>query len=304
MNMQWLETFLMAGRTENFRETSEKMHLAQPTVSLQVQKLEEHLGVKLFERVGKHVRLSGMGRHFYKHAEEIVASYRQSRDEMERLRQGYSAMIRIAVSPLIATTVLPVWVKQFTEQYASVEFSIQVLESVDILPSVLSQDVDMGLSRLDVTHSEIETLCLYADPVIMVGPSSSGDIDGTIATIDEAMSAYPVLTHNHPEYWEGLLHDLVQKYGYVRTMKVSQVHVTKQWVIEGLGTSFLPVSTVRRELLRGTIQEVFSPFISLPQAHTYMLRPKFAQSEMVKTFMEYIVMYMKLRSFDTNKRLT
>lgn len=95
-----------------------------------------------------------------------------------------------------------------------------------------------------------------------------------------------ILTHNHPVYWDELVSQIRRQYEHVRTMIVSQVHITKRFIEEGLGVSFLPKSTVTRELLEGRMQEVRVEGMDLPVAATYLVYNKLTWE--IERFIEFL----------------
>ena len=294
--MVWLQTFVTAAEEGNFRRTAERLHLAQPTVTMHIQKLEALWGVELFDRVGRNVQLSRAGRRFLEHAQGILARYTESVEDMARWRQGYEETIAIAVSPLIATTFLPRWIRGFTYLHPEIEFSIQVTESRQILQNVLEQKSDIGLTRLDVTHPQICCEPLYDDPLVLVAPRDEHDFDGPPRRALDILDQYTLFTHNHPEYWRDLLVKLRNISPTLRTMQVSQVHVCLDWITEKMGASFLPISTVRRALLRGGVELIPFEDFKLPTAHTYLLSPKISDGAASK-FITFISEYMAARPF-------
>lgn len=294
MDIDWIQTFVEAAKHENLHTAAERLHLTQPTVTQQIHKLEQMLGVELFDRGGRRVRLSRAGQRWLPHAEKLLTHYRMSIEEMNRWRQGFESELRLAVSPLVATTWLPHWLSAFQQSRPDVSFSVIVTESVDIPDAILGYAADIGLTRMAVSHPDLSTHDLYADPVVCVTPTLTDELHANTWTLSDWLHHYPVLTHNHPEYWDDLHTALQRAYPFVRAMRVSQVHVTVHWVAQGLGISFLPHTTVRRELLRGSIQELNTPELTLPIAWTRLLVYRRA-SELAKSFADFVVSYMAQR---------
>jgi LysR family transcriptional regulator, repressor for citA len=85
------------------------------------------------------------------------------------------------------------------------------------------------------------------------------------------LQKYRLLTHNHPDYWEDLLNDIKRNYPTVRTMKVNQIEVTKRFIEQRLGISYLPHTMVREEIKMNKLSEIKSDKISLPTSLTYIL---------------------------------
>ncbi|MBM7694214.1 DNA-binding transcriptional LysR family regulator [Peribacillus deserti] len=166
---------------------------------------------------------------------------------------------------------MPAILHQYMAVHNDIEIEVQVLESREISGSILAGNADLGLSRLHIQHPELVIRPLYQDMVIMVVPHDGGDSESSPPLDAEEILANQILiTHNHPEYWDDLLRNLRQ-YTRLRTMVVSEVHVTKRFIEEGLGVSFLPISTVRRELLEGRLLEVDFRLFPLPIARTYVI---------------------------------
>ncbi|QSO52188.1 LysR family transcriptional regulator [Alicyclobacillus curvatus] len=293
MQIEWLQTFLAAAEEENFRRAADKLHLAQPTVTQHIRKLEELWGVQLFARVGQHVELSPGGRRFLGHAKRLSDTYLDSLEDMARWHQGYDTRVTIAVSPLVATSYLPRWMRAYTKTHRQIEFVVKVLESESVLEQISRQEADIGFSRLRPDDGRFDAQVLYADPVVFVAPAEEHDIDGPPQDSFDLLARHTVFTHCHPEYWPELTTNLRKQFPDLQTMVVSLVHVVVQWVGEGLGVSFLPQSTVQRELLRGNIEEVHFP-LPLPTAQTHLVVARHA-STAARDFADFITQYMRER---------
>ncbi len=273
MDIDWIQTFVTAAEEGNFHRAAERLHLAQPTVSLHMQKLESLWGVTLFDRVGRNVQLSRAGHRFLVHARRLLEDYVGSLEDMARWQQGYETTLRIFASPVVATTLLPRWIQGFGQMLPSVEFFIQVVDSEQILPAVLGQVADLGFSRLEVCHPHVSCVKLYEDPVVLIAPRDEFDFEGPVREVRDLLRQYPLFTHHHPEYWNELLIDLRTMIPAIRTIQVNQGYVALEWVTEKLGVSFFSLSTVRKSLQRGSVEQVpFSAF-PLPTTSTYLVAP-------------------------------
>lgn len=272
MEFSWLKTFITAAECENFRRTSEILHVSQPSVTVHIKSLEAELGMSLFLREGRRVKLTAEGRRYLKNAKKLMEVYESGLEDLNSFQQGYHSKLCIGISPLIADTILPSVLKRYVSVHPEVEISIKIIESEDIESAVLNEEVDLGLSCLGSSHSEMTSQLLYKDKVVLVAPHDGLDFEAA-PPLDEKevlLSNY-LLTHNHPGYWEDLCKRVKSVYPGVRMMKVSQIHITKRFIAEGLGVSFLPLSTVRRELLEGRLLEVDCYSLDLPDANTYAL---------------------------------
>ncbi|MGY0691709.1 LysR family transcriptional regulator [Virgibacillus sp. FSP13] len=271
MDKRILETFILAAECENFRLVAEKLFITQPAVTFHIKQLEKELGNKLFVKNGRNIILTELGRLFYFEAKEIIAQYNKSINTINRFQQGYYKTIRIAISALMADTIMPSILRQYTEQYPHVELSIQVLESEQISYVVDSGEIDIGLSCLPGL-STINSVKFYEESVSLVCSHDGYDAEsGPIIDAQELLEGQIIFTDNHPAYWGSIKEQLKTSMSTYKLMKVNQAHITKRFVLEGIGISFLPKSIINREMLEGRLLEVPVPFMNLPTASMYIV---------------------------------
>lgn len=290
MDFQWLNTFVTAAGCGNFRRTAELLYISQPSVTIHIKQLEKTLGVKLFQRDGKKIKLTEAGRRYHIHAKGLLDLYEKGLEDLQSFTQGYTTQLSLAISPLIADTILPFVIKSYTNKHPEVEISIKVLESIEIEEAVLKEEVDLGLSCLSIQHSNLHCDLLYKDRILFIAPHDGKDAEMAPPLDEEELfSQYYLFTHNHPSYWDELCNTVKIKHPNIKMMKVSQIHITKRFIIEGLGISFLPESTVRRELLEGRFLEVLHHSFHLPEANTYAVT-KYNHSKQ-REFLEFLSNY-------------
>ncbi|ANU24625.1 LysR family transcriptional regulator [Planococcus donghaensis] len=287
MEVQWLRTFVDAAETLNFRKTSERLLMSQPSVTVHIRLLEENLGLSLFKRSHNRVSLTEEGRHFKEKAQKVLEQLDGSVEELHAFAQGYRKKWTLAISPLMAETVLPYVLRSFTEQHPEVELVIRVEESEAIEDLVETEEVSAGISALPSISRTIESLVVYEDPLLFILPRDAYDDEtGPAISIEETLRKSILFTHHHPVFWEELLEKLRLQMPGIRTMKVTQAHIVKRFIQEGLGTSFLPKSIVRRELVEGRLMEAHFDLFPLPAVSTYFLTKQMGALE--EDFVEHI----------------
>ncbi|ANU15866.1 LysR family transcriptional regulator [Planococcus maritimus] len=287
MEMQWLRTFADAAETLNFRKTSERLMLSQPSVTVHIRQLEAYLGIRLFDRIKNRVVLTEEGRHFKQQAEKLVEIFDATVDDIQSFAQGYRRKWTIAISPLMAETVLPYILNSFTKAHPDLELVIRVEESEAIEGLVESGEVAAGISALVPVKRVILHEVVYEDPLILIMPRDAYDDEhGPVVSAEEALRKHYIFTHHHPVFWEELLVKLRVQLPGIRTMTVTQAHIAKRFIQEGLGVSFLPRSMVRRELIEGRLMEVRFDLFPLPTVATYFLAR--SMGELEKDFLSRI----------------
>lgn len=272
IDLAWLKTFSDAAETLNFRKTSERLLMSQPSVTVHIRLLEESLGVVLFQRNKNRVSLTEEGKLFKSEADKLLQQLEKSVESVHSFAQGYRKRWILAISPLMAETVLPYLLKSFTKQHPELELVIRVEESQKIEKLVETGEVNAGISAIQpksrLLHSEI----VYKDQLVFVVPNDAYDDESGPAFSDEVMlRSHYLFTHHHPVFWDELLVKMSLKVPGIRTMKVTQAHIAKRFIQEGLGVSFLPRSMVRRELIEGRLLEAPFEMFTLPEVATYFL---------------------------------
>jgi len=290
IDLRILQTFVVAANTENFHQTAEMLFIAQPTVSQHIRQLERELGMELFVRVGKRVKLTPAGARFLQHARTLLEQWHVSMEELHAWRQGYADKLKLAVSPTIARTVLPHLIHRYTKGYPEVDIAIRIAESAEIGPLVQNGLADLGMTRMIPGEFQVETYQLYEDPIVFCVPHSGGDIDAPLPDWEQELISRRLLTHNHPGYWDDLLLQLRQRGLPLRTMVVSQVDIAKRLIEEGLGVSFLPRSAISRDLFENRFIELETPGLPLPKVASYLVLPKVNSSEAARRFVEILVL--------------
>ncbi|WP_404450324.1 LysR family transcriptional regulator [Sutcliffiella horikoshii] len=290
MELNWLKTFVIAAEHGNFRKASELLYISQPTVTVHIKQLEKEVGAELFVRDGRAVVLTEAGRRYMKDAKTLLSLYEEGIANMHSFQQGFISQLTIGISPLIADTILPFVLKQFVQSHSNIEISVKIIESIKIEQAVEKEEVDIGLSCLPNRKTDLKCHPLYDDPLVLVVPHDGFDLEtGYPMEEEDIFRQHTLLTHNHPGYWDELCQQIKAMYPHTKMMKVSQTHITKRFIIEGLGVSILPKSTVRRELLEGRLLEVDCRSINLPDAKTYALM-KYEHS-IQKEFLKFLSQY-------------
>lgn len=271
MDIRLIKSFILAAEYENYREVAERLYLTQPAISLQMKQLEKELGGQLFVKSGRNIVLTEFGRIFYQEALNIVDQYEKSIHKINQFKQGFHKHILIAISPLLADTILPTILQRYISTHPNVEFTIQVMESNEISQQIENGDVDVGLSCLPGS-SIIETIPFHEEDVSLITRHDGYDLEtGPALDPIEILEQNTLFTDNHPFYWGPLKEQLLLEIPGLRMMKVNQSYITKRFILEGIGVSFLPKSSIKRELLEGRLLEVPTDFSHIPKASMYFL---------------------------------
>ena len=156
MDIQVLRNFLVVASEENVTRAAEILHIAQPTLSRQIQNLEEELGCTLFERKNKRVRLTNQGLILQQRATEMIELYYTTRSELDPVPGVYRGDINVAFSEVSSVNNVLRTIKQFQEMNPEVLFHVFSGGSMYVMDMISSGTADLGLlmGYLDDTKYE------------------------------------------------------------------------------------------------------------------------------------------------------
>src|SRR5258705_431612 len=162
MEMHQLRYVVAVSRAGNFSRAAEQCHVAQPSLSQQIQKLEDELGERLFDRMKREVRLTSHGEAFLRRAvkilEEVEAAKREADDAHELLR----GTVTIGVLPTIAPYLLPDAMARFMEKYPGVEIAVLEDTTARLLKHALACEIDFALASNPIDDPRLEVRSLFS----------------------------------------------------------------------------------------------------------------------------------------------
>ena len=251
MEFSQLEAFLEAANRGSFRRAADALYLSQPSVSARVQTLESEVGVVLFHRTARGVRLTDMGRIFLPFAQRSIETLRRGREVLESVRQTSAGILNMATARVSGTYVLPETLQKFQQLYPDANLHIKVGGSSDVLQMVVDEEVQLGLARF-MQHPDVDALHLYdEEAVLVVHPGHSFTKTRVAAMSQVAQEPLIVYDPGDPgsSYFQ-FINRVCRDAGVTAKveMNLDSVEAAKNMVRLGLGVSFLPRSAVRREV--------------------------------------------------------
>jgi LysR family hydrogen peroxide-inducible transcriptional activator len=145
MNLQQLEYILAVDRCRHFAQAAEKCNVTQPTLSMMILKLEEELGVRIFDRKRSPVEPTAEGREVIRRAAQILADVSSLKEFVRGIRMDVSGEVNLAIIPTLAPYLLPLFLPSFIEKHPQLKVNIRELVTPDLISSLKSGSIDIGL---------------------------------------------------------------------------------------------------------------------------------------------------------------
>ena len=257
MNLQHLRYALAVSRSGSFTRAAADMHVTQPTVSSGIAELESELGVRLFNRSGRQVELTLEGRTLVNYAVQIQDLVEEVGDRVSRGDSGEGEGFQIGSIDAAVIYLLPDILRTYLADPASVELSVHVAPTRDLIQDVLSSRSEFALITMPFDHPRLETLSLYRDRLLLVVGHSHRFAGRPSVTLDEVAGEPLILFHDDSVSRRIVDEKFVEAGVSPRVvMAMRSPEAMRKLVEAGVGISFLPYLTVEDALKSGELKEV------------------------------------------------
>jgi LysR family transcriptional regulator, hydrogen peroxide-inducible genes activator len=156
--------------TGSFSRAAERCQVAQPSLSQQVLKLEKDLGAKLFDRLGRSVRLTEAGRAFVPYARSILSQRETARSSVADKCADVRGSVAVGAIPTIAPYLMPRYTAAFTKKYPEAKLRIVEETTPILVESLRDLSIDLAILALPLRHKDLELFPLRTEPLFAVLP--------------------------------------------------------------------------------------------------------------------------------------
>ncbi len=164
MTISQLEYILSVDKHRNFGKAAEACCVTQPTLSMQIQKLEEELGTIIFDRSKKPIIPTEIGEKIIKQAKFVIRDYNKIKNIVLDFKDKVAGDFTLAVIPTLAPYIIPIFAKNFAEQYKDVNLIIEEYKTEDIIEHLNEDRIDAALVVTPLHVEFIEEKVLYYEP--------------------------------------------------------------------------------------------------------------------------------------------
>ena len=185
MTITQLHYVLAVAEHKNFTKAAQKVFVTQPTLSMQIQKLEEELEVTIFDRTKKPIQLTEVGQKIVQQARNIVNESDRIQDIVDQQKGFIGGIFRLGVIPTIMPTLLPMFIGNFMKKYPKVKLKIEELHTEAIIEKLKEGHLDAAIAATPLEIEGIKENVLYYEPFIPYIPSHSGEKKSEKIDVDD-----------------------------------------------------------------------------------------------------------------------
>ena len=170
MTITQLSYVLAVAENQNFTKAAEKCFVTQPTLSMQIQKLEDQLDVQIFDRSKKPIELTDIGRKIVKQARNIVDESNRIQDIVDQQKGFIGGEFKLGIIPTIMPTLLPMFLKAFIKKHPKVKLKIEELTTDEIINRINDGHLDAAIAATPLENDTIKERVLYFEPFVSYIP--------------------------------------------------------------------------------------------------------------------------------------
>lgn len=192
MTITQLKYVLAVAEQQNFTKAAEKTFVTQPTLSMQIQKLEEELGILIFDRSKKPIELTPVGKKIVNQARSIVNESDRMKDVVDQEKGFIGGEFKLGIIPTVMPTLLPMFLKNFIKKYPKVQLKIEELNTDELILKLNDGNLDAAIAATPLHLEKIKERPLYYEPFVGFIPEnhrlfSKEKIDGNDLDIDDIL---------------------------------------------------------------------------------------------------------------------
>lgn len=172
MTITQLHYVLAVAEYKNFTKAAEKVFVTQPTLSMQIQKLEEELKVQIFDRGKKPIELTAVGKKIVLQARNIVNESDRIQDIVDQEKGFVGGEFKLGIIPTVMPTLLPMFLANFIKKYPKVNLKIEEMHTDAIIDQLLEGHLDAAIAATPLKNENVKERVLYYEPFVAYVPES------------------------------------------------------------------------------------------------------------------------------------
>ncbi len=291
MVFNWVKIFVAVAQAKSFSKAAELLFISQPTVTSNIKKLEDELGIVLFHRSNKNVTLTEGGAIFYPYAAELINVYENAEHSLTGYKKSVEGRLEVYASTIPEQYLLPFAVKAFKERFPLVDITIRHYASERVLEKVLGGFINIGFVGAKRPCDSLEYIDFYYDRLVLITPSDKVLPKNPIHITE--LVGEDIILREEGSGTKSLFENALRKNKLNMTMFGSQITVEslaaiKKMVALGLGISFVPYIAIQDEIKSGQLKMYEIDDLNLERNYSLVCTKNRHLSPVEKKFKDFI----------------
>lgn len=250
MTLQQLEYVVALNNHRHFVTAAGKCFVTQPTLTMQIKKLEDEIGIQLFDRSRTPLQPSKAGIGFIEKAKSIIREVKELKEMVSTEKESIEGEYSLAIIPTIAPYLLPGFLNIFTKKYPQTILRIRELQSHEIVAQLKNDELDLGILATPLLENVIREVPVYYEPFVLFLPQNHKLLEKEFVQGEEIRTEELLLLSEGHCFREQALE--VCSYSGYRDQSAFQyesgsIETIKQMVAKGIGITLIPKLAILNE---------------------------------------------------------
>ena len=286
MDLNQLEVFVTVARERSFSRAAEALHRTQPAISQAIQRLEETLGEKLFDRSSKDGTLTPAGEVLLEHARHILNLKRAAVDAVHELRELKAGKVTISANEHTVFYLLPV-IAKFREEHPDIKVEVQRGVASRIPEQITAREVELGVVSFEPEDKSLTSIGVMTDELVLI-TSPSHRLAGNEEVSVKDLADESFVAHNAPSPYRQRVLEAFEKH---RTplkivVELPSLEAIKLLVVRGSGVALVPRLSAETEIAAGTLHALRVRELRLARKLNIIYRRNSELSHAAKAFLQ------------------
>ena len=239
MTINQLKYVLALYKHKNFTAAAHKSLVSQPSLSMQIQKLEKELNTKIFDRSKKPIETTEIGEKLIKQFQIIVSESLKVKDLINYQKNKIIGNLNIGISSTLESTILPIFTKNLLEKFPDINFKYTTNNSKFLYDSLNNNELDFVIGITPLNDSNLTVRPLYYEPILMVIPENFKNDEATDVELSKINSKDILIPEKENEF-RNTIDNIFLSETYNEKFKNNSLETLVNLSINGNGIAFIP----------------------------------------------------------------
>lgn len=292
MDLRRLDVFCKVVELKSFTKAAAAMGLAQPTVSEHIRSLEDMLGEKLVDRLGREAVPTAAGRIFYQYSRNIIRLREEAIQAVEHFRGNLSGHLVLGASTIPGTYVLPKLIGAFKEQHPAVLLTLRIGDTTSVAKDILQGELEAGVVGSRWNDRRLVTEEAFSDELILTVPSEHSWASRESIMLEE-LTGEPFIMREQGSGTRMVMTKILEQHSFdVSRLNVvaemGSTEAVRQGIKAGIGVSILSNHAVDSDIQQGALASVRLQGVQFLRPLFLVLRKNRNLSPVCSAFVEFV----------------
>jgi DNA-binding transcriptional LysR family regulator len=293
MDLHQIEIFCTLIKLRSFSQAAEALYLTQPTVSSHIKNLEQELGVKLLDRLGKRVVPTEAGNILFRSGQKLIALRDHAREEIAAISGTIAGILKIGGSTIPGAYIMPPIIGAFRKKYPSVSVQLVIDDTAKVAEAVMNGNLSIGVVGARVIEPHLDAHPFLRDELVVAVPPGHAWAKRKSVAVDE-LRGEPFILREKGSGTRRIMEERLDKAGFpladlnsVAVMGSSDA--VRQSVKAGLGISILSIRALQDDIRSGRLAALRLKGIPIERSFSVILLKGKSRSLLCQAFLDFLL---------------